>query len=158
MVDNVKEACEKSPLCIVAVLPHILDCQSKCRKDHIAALRKLADKYKEKRWGWLWSEAGAHTDLEEAIGLGGFGYPAMAAVSHKKSIFTVMKGSFSFDGINAFLRDLAAGRGSTEPIRGGKLPTIARSAPWDGKDGKLPVEEDFNLDDVELDPLTKDEL
>ncbi|OWA53359.1 Protein disulfide-isomerase A6 [Hypsibius exemplaris] len=154
-----KEACEQSPLCIIAVLPHILDCQSKCRKEHIASLKKLADKYKQKQWGWVWSEAGAHSNLEDAVGLGGFGYPAMAAASHKKNIFTVMKGSFSFDGINAFLRDLAAGRGSTEPIRGGKLPTLAKSEAWDGKDGKLPVEEsDLNLDDIELDPLSKDEL
>ena len=148
----------EAPLCIIAVLPHILDCQSKCRKDYLASLRKLAEKYKKNRWGWLWTEAGAHFNLEEAIGLGGFGYPAMAAVSVKKSKFTVLKGSFSFDGISAFLRELAAGRGSTEPIRGGKLPELSKSEQWDGKDGKLPVEDDMNLDDIELDPLTKDEL
>lgn len=29
--DAVEEGCNKNPLCVVAVLPHILDCDAKCR-------------------------------------------------------------------------------------------------------------------------------
>ncbi|XP_055328924.1 protein disulfide-isomerase A6 homolog [Paramacrobiotus metropolitanus] len=154
----VKASCEGQPLCIISVLPHILDCQSKCRKQHLEMLTKMGEKYKRQRWGWLWAEAGSQPKLEEAIGLGGFGYPAMAAVSVKKGKFAHLRLSFSQDGINEFLRELAAGRGSTEPIRGGALPKVEKIEAWDGKDGKLPVEEDINLDDIELDPIAKEEL
>ena len=39
---------------------------------------------------------------------------------------------------------------------GAKLPAAAAVEAWDGKDGELPVEEDIDLSDVDLDD--KDEL
>ena len=51
-----EEHCEQKSLCVIAFLPHILDCQSKCRNKHIAMLTKLGDKFKKQGWGWLWSE------------------------------------------------------------------------------------------------------
>jgi len=66
-------------------------------------------------------------------------------------------GSFSFDGINEFLRDLSYGKGRTNPVRGAQLPKIAKVEAWDGKDGELPEEEDIDLSDVDLDD-EKDEL
>lgn len=53
---------------------------------------------------WLWTEAGAQTELESALGIGGFGYPAMAAINARKMKFALLKGSFSEQGINEFLR------------------------------------------------------
>lgn len=38
--DVAEGACKDKQLCVVAVLPHILDCQSKCRNDYIK-VRKL---------------------------------------------------------------------------------------------------------------------
>ncbi|WAR17609.1 PDIA6-like protein [Mya arenaria] len=49
--------CDDRQLCIVSILPHILDCQSQCRNK------------------WVWAEAGAQPALEEGLGIGGFGYP-----------------------------------------------------------------------------------
>lgn len=46
-----KDACEEKPLCVVAVLPHILDCQSKCRNGYIEMLTSLGEKFKKKMWG-----------------------------------------------------------------------------------------------------------
>lgn len=34
-------------------------------------------------------------------------------------------------------RALAFGRGSTEPVRGAKLPKVEKLDPWDGKDGEV---------------------
>lgn len=68
-----KKACENKPLCIVSVLPHILDCDAKCRNDFIDILRKAADKFKKNQWGWLWSEGGKQPNVEEALEIGGFG-------------------------------------------------------------------------------------
>lgn len=151
-----KDACDQKPLCVIAVLPHILDCQSECRNDYIATLKTLAEKYKKKMWGWLWSEAGAQLDLEEALDIGGFGYPAMAVVNVKKMKYSLLRGSFSKDGINEFLRDLSFGRGQTAPVKGAEIPKILSVEAWDGKDGELPVEDDIDLSDVDLDE--RDEL
>merc|ERR1711972_1032050 len=38
---TVEEGCENHPLCVVAFLPHILDCQASCRNGHIEDLKKL---------------------------------------------------------------------------------------------------------------------
>ena len=71
--------------------------------------------------------------------------------SHKKMKFSMLTGSFSYDGINEFLRDLSYGKGRTNPVRGAAMPKIASVEAWDGKDGELPEEEDIDLSDVHLD-------
>lgn len=53
---------------------------------------------------WLWTEAGAQSELESALDIGGFGYPAMAVMNSKKLIYSILRGSFSETGINEFLR------------------------------------------------------
>ena len=70
----------------------------------------------------------------------------------------LLAGSFSNDGINEFLRDLSYGKGRTSPVKGAQIPKIDTIEAWDGKDGELPVEEEYDLSDVELDDLDKDEL
>ncbi|VVD02520.1 protein disulfide-isomerase A6 homolog [Leptidea sinapis] len=149
------KACSEKPLCVVSILPHILDCNAACRNDYISVLARLGDKYKNKMWGWVWAEAGAQPSLEEALEMGGFGYPAMAVVNAKKLKFSTLRGSFSETGINEFLRDLSFGRGQTAPVRGAEMPKISTTEPWDGKDGELPPEEDIDLSDIDLE---KDEL
>ncbi|XP_040283399.1 protein disulfide-isomerase A6 [Bufo bufo] len=156
--DVVKKTCEEHQLCIVAVLPHILDTGASGRNAYLDVMLKMADKYKKKMWGWLWTEAGAQLDLETSLGIGGFGYPAMAAVNARKMKFALLKGSFSEQGINEFLRELSFGRGSTSPVAGAVIPKINTVEAWDGKDGELPVEDDIDLSDVELDDIGKDEL
>jgi protein disulfide-isomerase A6 len=88
--------------------------------------------------------------------IGGFGYPALAAVNIKKMKYSLLKGSFSYEGINEFLRDLSYGRGGTAPLKTKELPKIQKTEPWDGKDAELIVEEDIDLSDIVLDE--KDEL
>lgn len=48
------KACIEKPLCVFSFLPHILDCDSKCRNTYIKILQDLGDKYKQKLWGWIW--------------------------------------------------------------------------------------------------------
>ena len=53
----------------------------------------------------------------------------------------------------SFLPPLAA------PIKNAQLPAVKPTDPWDGKDGELPQEEDWDLSDVDLDDeSSKDEL
>jgi protein disulfide-isomerase A6 len=144
-----KSACEDHQLCVVAFLPHILDCQSECRNKYIQLLKQLGEKHKKRMWAWLWSEAGSQPEVEEALNIGGFGYPAMAAVNARKMKFSPLKGSFGEKGLHEFLLEVAVGRSSTEPIRAGKLPTANNIEPWDGKDGVMPEEEDIDLSDLD---------
>ncbi|KAL9692475.1 hypothetical protein quinque_015782 [Culex quinquefasciatus] len=124
--------------------------------EFLATLAKMGEKYKKKLWGWLWTEGGAQPEIEATLDIGGFGYPAMAVVNVKKMKYSLLRGSFSEEGINEFLRDLSYGRGHTAPIKGAELPKIHTIEAWDGKDGQLPEEEDIDLSDVDLDE--KDEL
>ncbi|BFZ21114.1 hypothetical protein BsWGS_24153 [Bradybaena similaris] len=150
------KACDEHQLCIVSVLPHILDCQSKCRNDYLSVLRRMGEKYRKQMWGWIWAEAGQQLALEESLDIGGFGYPALAAVNSRKMKFSLLRGSFSESGINEFLRDLSYGKGSTAPLKNAKWPNIEKVEPWDGKDGVLPTDDDVS--DVDLEDLDKDEL
>lgn len=53
---------------------------------------------------WLWVEGAAQLKMEESLGIGGFGYPAMAAVNSRKMKYALLKGAFSASGIHDFLR------------------------------------------------------
>ncbi|XP_076612566.1 protein disulfide-isomerase A6 isoform X3 [Chaetodon auriga] len=157
--DIVKKTCEDSQLCVIAVLPHILDTGAVGRNSYLEVMMKMSEKYKKKMWGWLWTEAGAQMELEASLGIGGFGYPAMAAINARKMKFALLRGSFSETGIHEFLRELSVGRGSTATLGGGVMPKIHTVEAWDGKDGQLPEEEDYDLSDVDLDDdFDKDEL
>jgi len=155
-----KSNCEGKPICVVSVLPHILDSGASGRNNYLNILKSMGEKYKKKMWGWIWTEAGAQMKLEDALGMGGFGYPAMAAVNARKMKYATLKGPFDNTGIDEFLRTVSVGRGSTSPVVGGNLPSVEETAPWDGKDGELPEEEDIDLSDVDLDEDQdqKDEL
>lgn len=152
----IDENCSEKQLCIVSFLPHILDCQSSCRNQHLTMLKGFAESYKRNRWGWLWVEGSRQLKLEESVGVGGFGYPAQVAINARKGKYAVLKGAFSQTGISSFLKELSAGRLSSPlvPLSGaaeGKLPTIVDSESWDGKDGKLDIVEDIDLSDVNFD-------
>ncbi|KAI6205438.1 Protein disulfide-isomerase [Aphelenchoides besseyi] len=162
--EAVKEACDDKQLCIIAFLPQLLDCQSKCRNQYINMLKDQISRFKKKvhgdanaevndRFRWLWAEAGEQPKLEEAFDIGGFGYPAMIAANSRKLKFSTMTGSFGKDGVGEFLRDLSYGRGKTSTIRGTEFPEAQDVKPWDGKDAEPPVMEEIDLSDVELEDL-----
>jgi len=152
----VKAACDNKQLCVITFLPPLLDCQSECRNKYIKVLKEQADKFKKNPWGWLWAEAGEQPKFEEAFEVGGFGYPAMIAVNTRKLKYSTMTGSFGKDGISEFLRDLSYGRGKTSSIRNSAFPEAETIKAWDGKDADLPVIDDIDLSDVELDDLDEE--
>ncbi|XP_053206359.1 protein disulfide-isomerase A6 homolog [Panonychus citri] len=131
------DSCGKAQLCVISFLPHILDCDSKCRNDYLEVLKQISEKHK--KYGYLWAESVAQPKLEESLGVGGFGYPAMVALNIRKMKYSTLRGSFSVEGVHEFLRDLSYGKGSSVPVPGAKLPTIDTTDPWDGKDGELPT-------------------
>lgn len=122
-------------------------------------IKGLTEKYKARQWEWFWTEAGSQDQLENLLGVGGFGYPALAAINVRKQIRSTMAGSFDDNGISEFLRNLAVGRAGRNVQAFTEIPPIAVIDPWDGKDGELPEEEDWDLDDLDWDDEpVKDEL
>jgi len=150
--DVLAAECNEKPLCVIAFLPDILDTQASGRNGHIAMLKEMGEKYKKKMWGWVWTAAAVHANLESSLGIGGFGYPAMVVVNIRKKVFVGLKGAFSKEGVDELLKSIAVGRGRTEKLPAG-LPTIEKVAAWDGQDGALPEEEDIDLSDVDLEDL-----
>ncbi|CAG0890484.1 unnamed protein product [Darwinula stevensoni] len=154
-----KEACEEHPLCVISILPDLLDCQSKCRNKYLKTLRDLGEKFKQKNWGWVWTSALSQPAVEKALDLGGFGYPAMAVLNQKKKKFSTLRGSFDSTGIYEFLRDLSYGKGITASLQDDGLPKVVAVPAWDGQDAVMEVTDDIDLSDVILDDLdAKDEL
>lgn len=153
-----EEACKERQLCIIAFLPHILDCQSGCRNKYISLLKDLGEKFKKSPWGWVWIEAVQQPELEDAFGIGGFGYPAMVAVNSRKLKYSTLTGPFTRDGISEYLRDLSYGRGKTSSMKGTQFPTIQGIQEWDGKDAEPPQLDELDLSDVELEEMEKTEL
>ncbi|KAI4470776.1 protein disulfide-isomerase a6 [Holotrichia oblita] len=144
------DSCKNQQLCVISFLPDLLDCQSKCRRSYIKVFKRVSSIFKEKVWGWLWSEGGVQVDLESAAGIGGFGYPAMVVINMNKMKYSVLRGAFSEDGISEFLHGLAYGGGNVNNLKfeGIILDTNA----WDGKNAVLPVEiqEPDNNNDEDL--------
>jgi len=134
--------------CVIAFLPHILDSGAQVRNGYIDVLKKAAETHKRKPFAYLWTEAFQQSQLEPVLGIGGFGYPAVAAVNHKKSRYVSMVRAFNADNLNDFLKDVLSGREATAPIAG-KLPEVITVDGWDGK-GEAPVREPENFDDLDL--------
>lgn len=84
-------------LCFIAYLPDILDTKASGRNAYIKALRKVADKYKDRPYSYFWAVGGAHPELERNMDVGGFGYPALSALSPKRKVYAlVLCGVFGY--------------------------------------------------------------
>lgn len=148
-------SCDEKPLCIFTVLPHIFDCQSKCRNAYLKLLKELGKKFKQHLWGWAWSEASSQPHIEKTLSFGGFGYPALAVINVKKSVYSVFKGSFSDTSMYEFLRDIAySKKNKYNFLKSRDLIDIIICEIWDGKDRHPLVEGDSQTDYLPL----KDEL
>ncbi|CAD6190315.1 unnamed protein product [Caenorhabditis auriculariae] len=136
---KVEEACKDTKLCVFAFLPHILDCNAKCRKKYVTMLQKLANKFRKQHWGWVWFEGGVQTAVERAFNVQGLGYPMLSAVNVRKGKYATMRGSFSEDDIGSFLLGLSVGnvKVGIQSLPDEKMPEVIDAKPWDGKDQKV---------------------
>jgi hypothetical protein len=73
-------------LCILAFLPDILDSKAEGRNKYIAVLKRMAEHFKDRPYSYFWAVGGAHSALEGNVGVGGFGYPALIALSPSKGV------------------------------------------------------------------------
>lgn len=77
----------------------------------IETLKEAAKVNRRRPFSWLWAEARAQPELEKGLEIGGFGYPAVAAINGRKTKFALMRGSFSKSSINDFIAQLVCSWG-----------------------------------------------
>ena len=147
------EACGGKALCVVAVLPHILDDKASGREARLATLGEAAGKSRGKPYKFFWTEVGAQPKLEAALSVGLV--PALFAISAEKKVFITHKGAFSASGVSGFAAGLTTNKGAAGalplPASADLASAISKVEAWDGKDGKAGDSGDsFSLDELGL--------
>ncbi|CAB4304582.1 unnamed protein product [Prunus armeniaca] len=108
---------------------------------------------------YVWAAAGKQPDLENRVGVGGYGYPALVALNVKKGAYAPLKSAFELDQIIEFVKEAGRGGKGNLPLDG--TPNISKIEPWDGKDGQIIEEDEFSLEELMGggdDTTSKDEL
>lgn len=155
--DVMEDKCASAAICFVAFLPDILDSKAEGRNKYLEHLLSIAEKFKRSPYSFVWSAAGKQADLENHVGVGGYGYPALVALNVKKGIYAPLKSAFENDQIIEFIKE--AGRGGKGNLPLQNTPTIVKIEPWDGNDGEIIEEDEFSLDELMgEDKSAKDEL
>jgi len=130
--------------CVLSFLPHILDGGAEARKGFLKTIEQTFKKAKSDGGadvGFMWLQGGDQFDIEEKMSLQ-FGFPAVVAINVKKERYGIHRGSgFDQSSLTSFLSSMMVGRVPLQPLPKGLK--WAKSDPWDGKDGELPVEEEL---------------
>ncbi|XP_020683377.1 protein disulfide isomerase-like 2-3 [Dendrobium catenatum] len=156
--DVMEEKCATAAICFVAFLPDILDSKAEGRNKYLDLLLSVAEKFKRSPYSYVWAAAGKQPDLEQQVGVGGYGYPALVALNVKKRAYAPLRSAFQLQQINEFVKEAGQGGKGNLPLE--KVPSIVQTEAWDGKDGEVTEEDEFSLEDLMGDDATasKDEL
>ncbi|KAB5527677.1 hypothetical protein DKX38_021524 [Salix brachista] len=155
--DVMEEKCGSAAICFVAFLPDILDSKAEGRNKYLEQLLSVAEKFKRSPYSYVWAAAGKQPDLENRVGVGGYGYPALVALNVKKGAYAPLKSAFELEHIIEFVKEAGRGGKGNLPLNGN--PEIVKTEPWDGKDGEIMEEDEFSLEELMgEDAGSKDEL
>eukprot|EP01061_Rhynchopus_euleeides_P028684 TRINITY_DN467_c0_g1_i11.p1 TRINITY_DN467_c0_g1~~TRINITY_DN467_c0_g1_i11.p1 ORF type:complete len:413 (+),score=195.41 TRINITY_DN467_c0_g1_i11:60-1298(+) len=136
--EGLVEGClERKSICVLAVLPHVMDTGAEGRNKYIETFTQAVKNVRSNTLAYGWITGGAQAALEEAFGIE-YNYPTVVAINLQKQRFAVHKGSFSLQSIEKTLR----GRAATSPIKNVNVfDKFEATEPWDGKDYVEPEEE-----------------
>jgi protein disulfide-isomerase A6 len=126
--------CVGKSICVLAVLPHIMDSGKDGRENYLAKVEDAAKLVRGKPFRFAWLQGGDQVALEAQFELT-FGYPSVLAISLEKNRYVVMRAAFDATSIASFLQDIFSGRQVTLPFDA--LPKIVKTAGWDGQDAKM---------------------
>ncbi|TYH44145.1 hypothetical protein ES332_D11G173400v1 [Gossypium tomentosum] len=155
--DVMEEKCSSAAICFVAFLPDILDSKAEGRNKYLDMLLSVAEKFKRSPYSYVWAAAGKQPDLENRVGVGGYGYPALVALNVKKGAYAPLISAFELEHIIEFVKEAGRGGKGNLPLEG--TPEIAKTEAWDGKDGEIKEEDEFSLEELMGDfTASKDEL
>eukprot|EP00252_Welwitschia_mirabilis_P023968 TRINITY_DN6930_c0_g1_i1.p1 TRINITY_DN6930_c0_g1~~TRINITY_DN6930_c0_g1_i1.p1 ORF type:complete len:214 (+),score=56.58 TRINITY_DN6930_c0_g1_i1:44-685(+) len=144
--DVMESKCSPAAICFVSFLPDILDSGAEGRNKYLATLLSVAEKFKREPYSYVWAAAGKQPDLEKAVGVGGYGYPALVALNAKKGVYAPLRSAFEYQHIVDFVKEAGYGGKSIVPLE--SVPTVKQSEPWDGKDGVVIEEDEFSLEEL----------
>lgn len=131
-------------ICVLVALPHILETGAEGRNKYKNVITAASKSVRGMTFEFLWFEGGNYQNkLENELELT-FGFPAVAAYSSEKKVYTVHRGSFTDTNVRKFLMAITTGKMATYPLRNELV--VAEVEPWDGKDG-VPIEEE-SLEDI----------
>uniref|UniRef100_A0A061QIT2 protein disulfide-isomerase n=1 Tax=Tetraselmis sp. GSL018 TaxID=582737 RepID=A0A061QIT2_9CHLO len=142
------EPARAKTLCVVAFLPHILDTKAEGRNAYIEVLKDAAESFKGRPFSFLWAEGGKQPALEANVEVGGFGYPAVVAISPSKGRFATMKGALEKGPLKTFIDNIRKGGEKTAPLQGA-LAQLEAMEPWDGQDAASYEEDEFDLSELD---------
>lgn len=148
-----EEGIAAKDLCFVAFLPHILDSKAEGRKKYLEAVAALADKFKLLPYSYFWAEGLQQKALEESVGVGGYGYPALVAIDPKSSKYGTLRSAYAARQVKEFASRLKQGLEKAVPMEGDKIPELVVVPTWDGQDAAVEAEEEFSLEDLDKEEL-----
>lgn len=129
--EQFRSKCEKM-VCVVAVLPHLVDTGAEGRNRYLNQLN-LAIRGSAAPVEFFWTQAGDQSKVEDALNLA-FGYPAMFSISLDKKMYGIHRGTFETDSIRQFLTSLSTGSVPLSDLP--SMPKLKTNTAWDGKDYK----------------------
>jgi protein disulfide-isomerase A6 len=98
-----KEVCkDRTGVCIISFLPHIIDSSAKLRKSYIDAIKEATKSFKGKPIYFLWAQGADFFDFEEKLHLS-FGYPAVVAINSNKKKYSVCRTAFGTENLKTFV-------------------------------------------------------
>ena len=134
--DIFKSYCKESKaVCLISFLPHIYDSSKEERNNYLDTISEVAASFKGKPITYLWSQGGDQYQLESNLGLDS-GFPAVVALSFKKNVYSIMRGSFNKENLISFTNGLISGKEAFKTV--GEMPSIKTVEAWDGEDRKPP--------------------
>eukprot|EP01138_Halocafeteria_seosinensis_P005308 gb/GECG01005427.1/.p1 GENE.gb/GECG01005427.1/~~gb/GECG01005427.1/.p1 ORF type:complete len:449 (+),score=64.58 gb/GECG01005427.1/:1-1347(+) len=137
---------QKSTICVVAVLRHILDDGVEGRQKYLDAMSNVAMKHLSAPIKFTWTEVGKQPKLQEALSVKET-IPAVVAVNLNKKAYAIHTGAFDEPSLNKFVSSLATGRAATFPLK--EAPEIDTVEAWDGSMPEPPKDDDeFSLEDI----------
>ena len=140
--ETFKKYCkEAKAACLMVFLPHIYDSNKEERNNYLKIIEEVQTAVKGKPLTFLWSQAGDQFQLEDNLGLGS-GFPAVVAISFRKTVLSMMRGSFSKEGLLGFTNGIIAGKESWRSFQ--EMPSIKSVEKWDGEDRKPEVLEELS--------------
>ncbi len=134
------DRCGAKTLCVVFLVPHVMDTGAAGREELVARFSVIAGKVRSRSVAVGWIAGGDHTKFEEALGIFST-YPTFAALNVKNMRGVTHKGGFSSEALLTAIRKILDGKTSISQLKA--LPQLSQGvALWDGKDYVAPADDE----------------
>jgi protein disulfide-isomerase A6 len=119
-----------SSLCVVALLPSLLDSSPRERSVYVEIIRSVANNFRDKPVSFLWAGAGDHGDFETLFNLNS-GFPAVVLINPGRQVFTTLKAGLTEESLQEWLEEVFRTKGGRRFSRFNKeisFSTVALTA------------------------------